>query len=79
MKNKKIPIIFLIIAIMSFMALCIYEFQKKNNNVKSGTIQEQQNIDMAQDNKNNINEERKEVKKDTNIKMAVIVDIMCHN
>ena len=83
MRNKKIIIIFLIIAITSFMVLLIYEQSKNNSNIES--IEREQNLDTSQEEKSNKTEkqqeeiEHKEVKEDTNIKMAVIGDIMCHN
>lgn len=86
MKNKKIFIIFLTIAMISFISLFIYSQIKKDNNKNNENIQEERNVDIAQndddksnENKEQQNIEKREIKEDTNIKMAVIGDIMCHN
>lgn len=83
MKNKKIFITFLIIAITSCIVLFIYGQRKNNSNIER--IENEQNLDISQEENRNTKEEQheeieqKEIKKDTNIKMAVIGDIMCHN
>ena len=82
MKKNKIIIIFLIIAIISFLFLFIYD-KKVNINSNIEETQEEQNLDIVQNSENNIDKEEnvnsKEKKEDTNIRMAVIGDIMCHN
>ena len=80
MKNKKIIIIFLIIAMISFIVLFMYG-QIKKDNIISKNIEDEQNLYTEQDNINeeNQNTESKEIKEDTNIKMVAIGDIMCHN
>lgn len=77
MKNKKGVIIFFIIAVISFAIFLVYGLKKDRND-----IQEEQNLNIAQENKNNLNEVQQNnniIKEDTNIKMSVIGDIMCHN
>ena len=82
MKKNKIIIIFLIIAIISFLFLFIYD-KKVNINSNIEETQEEQNLDIVQNSENNIDKEEnvnsKEKKEDVNIRMAVIGDIMCHN
>lgn len=80
MKNKKIIIIFLIIAMISFIVLFMYG-QIKKDNIVSKNIEDEQNLYTEQDNINeeHQNTESKEIKEDTNIKMVAIGDIMCHN
>ena len=82
MKKNKIIIIFLIIAIISFLFLFIYD-KKVNINSNIEETQEEQNLDIVQNSENNIDKEEnvnsKEKKEDINIRMAVIGDIMCHN
>ena len=84
MKNKKIFIIFLMIAMLTVISLFIYGRSKQRNNYETEKIQEEQNVEIAENTDNEINkdepkEENNEIKEDTNIKMAVIGDIMCHN
>ena len=77
MKSRKIVITFLIIAMISFIILFIYGQRKignNSNNTEKNNIE--QNLNISQDDEQDIN---KEIKEDTNIKMAVIGDIMCHN
>ena len=77
MKSRKIVITFLIIAMISFIILFIYGQRKignNSNNTEKNNIEQKLNI--SQDDEQDIN---KEIKEDTNIKMAVIGDIMCHN
>lgn len=82
MKKNKIIIIFLIIAIISFLFLFIYD-TKVNINRNIEETQEEQNLDIAQNRETSIDKDEnvnsKEKKEDTNIRMAVIGDIMCHN
>lgn len=83
MKKNKIIIIFLIIAIISFLFLFIYD-KKVNTNSNTEETQEEQNLDIAPNSETNINKKEqsinsKEKKEGTNIRMAVIGDIMCHN
>ena len=84
MKNKKIFIIFLMIAMLTVISLFIYGRSKQRNNYETEKIQEEQNIEIVDNTENEINkdepkEENNEIKEDTNIKIAVIGDIMCHN
>ena len=84
MKNKKIFIIFLMIAMLTVISLFIYGRSKQRNNYETEKIQEEQNLEIVDNTENEINkdepkEENNEIKEDTNIKMAVIGDIMCHN
>ena len=81
MKNKKVVIVFLIIAMIVFMALFIYEERLKIIDLKKENIQKEQQDYEVQDNEKDVNKEQQitEKKEDTNIKMAVIGDIMCHN
>lgn len=77
MKSRKIVITFLIIAMISFIILFIYGQRKignNSNNTEKNNIE--QNLNISQDDEQDIN---REIKEDTNIKMAVIGDIMCHN
>lgn len=75
MKNNKIIIIFLIIAILTFTSISIYKrfFRKKDNDI--GKIQVEQEIPELKSNEENVEQEQK----NTYIKMTVIGDIMCHN
>ena len=77
MKNRKIFIIFLIIVMLTFITLFIYGKNKQDNSNKTEKIQEEQKLETSDDKKNDVNND--EFKEDTNIKMAVIGDIMCHN
>ena len=84
MKNKKIFIIFLMIAMLTVISLFIYGRSKQRNNYETEKIQEEQNLEIVDNTENEINkdepkEENNEIKEDTNIKIAVIGDIMCHN
>ena len=86
MKNKKEFIIFLIIAIISFMTLFIYNQRIKSNNMKNNNFQEEIKSDESKESENNldieeeqINIKKEEIKEDTNIRMTAIGDIMCHN
>lgn len=84
MKNKKIFIIFLIIAMLTFITLFIYGRNKQDNSDETEKVQEEQNLETADNSENSINKdepkkENNEIKEDANIKMAVIGDIMCHN
>lgn len=84
MKNKKIFIIFLIIAMLTVISLFIYGRNKQRNNYKTEKVQEEQNLEIVDNTENEINkdepkEENNEIKEDTSIKIAVIGDIMCHN
>ena len=84
MKNKKIFIIFLMIAMLTVISLFIYGRSKQRNNYETEKKQEEQNIEIVDNTENEINkdepkEENNEIKEDTNIKIAVIGDIMCHN
>ena len=86
MKNKKEFIIFLIIAIISFMTLFIYNQRIKSNNMKNNNYQEEIKSDESKESENNldieeeqINIKKEEIKEDTNIRMTAIGDIMCHN
>lgn len=81
MKNKKIFIIFLTIAIITCASLCIYNhFLQKYDTVEE--TQTAQDINTTQDNTLDEQQEDKEEpqpKEDIHIKMSVIGDIMCHN
>ena len=84
MKNKNIFIIFLMIAMLTVISLFIYGRIKQRNNYETEKIQEEQNLEIVDNTENEINkdepkEENNEIKEDTNIKIAVIGDIMCHN
>ena len=86
MKNKNEFIIFLIIAIISFMTLFIYNQRIKSNNMKNNNFQEEIKSDESKESENNldieeeqINIKKEEIKEDTNIRMTAIGDIMCHN
>ena len=79
MKNKKIFIIFLMIAMLTVISLFIYGRSKQRNNYETEKIQEEQNLEIVDNTENEINkdepkEENNEIKEDTNIKMAVIGD-----
>ena len=82
MKNKKIVIIFLIIAILTAVVLFAFEdFSIKYNNKKE-EAQIQQGTDLTENNEIEELEKQKntEIKKeDTHITMTAIGDIMCHN
>lgn len=82
MKNKKEFIIFLIIAIISFMTFFIYNQRVKSNNIKNDDVQEENQSEEIKESEKNldIDREQSNVKKeDTNIRMTAIGDIMCHN
>ena len=82
MKNKKIVIIFLIIAILTAVVLFAFEdFSIKYNNKKE-EAQIQQGTDLTENNEIEELEKQQntEIKKeDTHITMTAIGDIMCHN
>ena len=82
MKNKKIVIIFLIIAILTAVVLFAFEdFSIKYNNKKE-EAKIQQGTDLTENNEIEELEKQKntEIKKeDTHITMTAIGDIMCHN
>ena len=72
------------IAMLTVISLFIYGRSKQRNNYETEKIQEEQNLEIVDNTENEINkdepkEENNEIKEDTNIKMAVIGDIMCHN
>lgn len=71
---KKGFLIFIVIEILTFISLFVYDyfFQIHNSEVASAEIVEEQQIEDKQ-------EEIVVVKEDTHIKMSVIGDIMCHN
>lgn len=75
MKDKKIIVIFLIIAILTFTSISIYKnlFRKKDKDI--GEIQIEQEINEPKSDEENMEQEPK----NTYIKMTVIGDIMCHN
>lgn len=79
MKSWKIIIIFLIISIISFMTLFIYDQKKTNRDNENEKIQDEQILNISQNNEENESNIKKEIKEDKNIKMSVIGDIMCHN
>lgn len=78
MKNKKIFLTFIVIAIVTAIVLFLYENkiteEKIGNKETSNSVQE--NVEQEKELENNKNEQPKE---DTNITMSVIGDIMCHN
>lgn len=82
MKNKKIVIIFLIIAILTAVVLFAFEdFSIKYNNKKE-EAKIQQGTDLTENNEIEELEKQQntEIKKeDTHITMTAIGDIMCHN
>ena len=71
MKNKKIFIIFLMIAMLTVISLFIYGRSKQRNNYETEKIQEEQNLEIVDNTENEINkdepkEENNEIKEDTN-------------
>lgn len=81
MKNKKGFIIFLIIAIITFASLSIYNyFLQKTNNIEEVQVAQDKNTihDNTQDEENEKKEEI-QIQENIHIKMSVIGDIMCHN
>ena len=82
MENKKIVIIFLIIAILTAVVLFAFEnFSIKYNNKKE-EAQIQQGTDLIENNEIEELEKQQnaEIKKeDIHITMTAIGDIMCHN
>lgn len=81
MRSKKVFIIFLTIAIITFAVLSVYNYflQKFNKVEEVQTAQDTQNMNTIQDNILDEQQEEEQPKEDIHIKMSVIGDIMCHN
>lgn len=81
MRSKKVFIIFLTIAILTFAVLSVYNYflQKFNKVEEVQMAQDTQNMNTIQDNILDEQQEEEQPKEDIHIKMSVIGDIMCHN
>lgn len=74
---KKLFLVIITTIILIFSGLFVYEYfgEKNNNDVKETFSEQEQQNNQLQEKE----ETKEEIKEDSNIKMTVIGDIMCHN